>query len=88
MSTVYYGAYDDDDQPIGLFRKLQDDEQETLTLERLTADGAWLDDPSLIDELREPEVRIIDADEAATVRDLLAAGATPDTQPPPEDANV
>lgn len=80
----YWGAFEPDGTPIGLFRMLED--ETTHSIERLNPDGSWIDDPDLIDFLQEPEVRQIDSAEALQIRDVLAAGETPDTAVPADVA--
>lgn len=76
MATIYYAAFDQDGiTPIALFRVLEDDEAKTLDIERLTPDGTWLNDPSIIDELQEPEVHLISAADAQAAQTTLLANA-------------
>lgn len=49
----YYAVVDPQGSPQLVWRWRQDDVKRELTPERWTPDG-WVDDPSLIDELREP----------------------------------
>lgn len=80
----YWGAFEEDGTPIGLFRMLED--ATTHSIERLNPDGSWIDDPDLIDFLQEPEVKPVEAAEASQIRDVLAAGETQDTQVPEDVA--
>jgi hypothetical protein len=75
MATVYYGAYDQDMTPIGLFRVITDDEAKTQDMEYMNAQGAWVNDPTVIDELREPGVEVIQASEVEDFADALVGGA-------------
>lgn len=84
-SITYYVAEDDDGNPIGLIRAVRV-VGASFDLERVQADGSWIEDASLIDLLHEPEVRQVDATEAMQARDLIAAGSTPDTAPPDPSA--
>jgi hypothetical protein len=79
MATVYYAAFDEDGQtPIGLFRVIEDESAQTLELERLSSDGSWTPDPSVIEELQEPGVTLIDPAEAPQIEQAILAGAEPD----------
>ena len=71
MGTVYYGAYDQDMTPIGLFRVITDDQAKTLDMEYMNAQGAWVNDPTVIDELREPGVEVIQASDVPDFADAL-----------------
>lgn len=82
MGVAYYAVYDEAGEPIALFRKVQDDEARTLDLERLTGDGSWVNDPTLIDEIRDGDAAPIDASDAVVAKALIV-GATSQPQPDP-----
>jgi hypothetical protein len=70
--TNYYATFDDKSgEPLMLIRLLVDDANEEMSIERMTPDGTWQDDPSLIDELREPGVRQLEQGEVADVLEAL-----------------
>lgn len=76
MATVFYAAFDSDGTtPIGLYRMMTDDEAQTLDLERLTQDGTWQNDPTVIDELHEPEVVMVSPQDAQQIEQSLLANA-------------
>lgn len=75
MATVYWAATEQDGTPLALFRAVVDDDAQTLDLERLTQDGTWLSDPTLIDELKEPEVTMVSPDDAAKIQTTLLANS-------------
>lgn len=78
MATLYYAAFDDDGQtPLALFRVVEDDESQTLDIARLTDDGTWQEDPTIIDELQEPGVTLIDPDDAPIIQQELLANSEP-----------
>lgn len=74
-----------DGETIGLIRIVQDDEEKTLTVQRLDDQAEWVDDSSAIDDLREPGVReLTDPAEVTSVRTeiLKAQGQTRNAPPP------
>jgi hypothetical protein len=70
LQITYHAAFDDG-KPYGLFRVRKDDDRKELWLERY-ADGGWRDAPEMVDELREPDVRVVSAREADDVIAALA----------------
>lgn len=78
VETTYFAikAGGADGKPVGLFRVADDADAEVLTMERLTADGEWEDDPGLIDEVHAPGCFAVSEDEAHSVQAQIL-GAQP-----------
>lgn len=83
MPVTFYAARDESGAPEAIFRIVEDTEGEALTIERMTEDGTWLDDPEVLRELREPGVDRISSSEAEQVKTALmlrAQDVDPDEQ--------
>jgi hypothetical protein len=74
VSVRYFASHDDEGTPLALFRIMSDDDAQTLDMEYLTADGTWKNDPTVIDEIREPGVAEIQPADAPDIADALTGG--------------
>jgi len=75
VRTSYFESGDSQGQTVAVFRLREDPEGQQLWLERLTPDGEWVDDPSLLDELHEAGVKPIDPDQARAVEDSITSSS-------------
>ena len=88
VETAYYAfrVGGPEGRAVGVFRVAKDDDAQVLVMERFSTDGTWVDDPTLIDDMREPGVYAIDEAEAESIQAEILAAAP--EQPPEEETQA